>query len=169
MACQPPSVVDGHRLRRQFYHRGFSATNLAGRSAPRTTHVLLAIVRDTGTVLVHAHNRRIDHVHRRVMSTGEGVHDLIPNTSPAPTNEAVVADGMRTKALSGRSRHGAPGRKTHNMPLRIRRSSTRETPRGLFWSIGPMTLPSLVLRSTRCRGAVRLESRPAKSSRRRLA
>ena len=38
--------------------------------------------------------------------------------------------------LSGRSRHGAPDRKTQKMPLRTRRSFTRGTPRGLLGSIG---------------------------------
>src|SRR5262249_5948966 len=40
--------------------------------------------------------------------------------------------------LLGRSRHGAPDRKTQKMPLRTLRSSTRGTPRGLFGSNGLM-------------------------------
>jgi hypothetical protein len=52
-----------------------------------------------------------------------------PDTSPPPANEAVVASGVGPKS-PGRSRHGAPDRKTQKMPLRTRRSSTRGTPRG---------------------------------------
>ena len=61
--------------------------------------MLLAIARDAGTVLVHAHDRRVDHLHRRVMSGGERIHDLVPDASPAPANEAIVAGGMGTEAL----------------------------------------------------------------------
>jgi hypothetical protein len=49
--------------------------------------------------------------------------------------------------MHGRSRHGAPERKTQKMPLRMRRSSTRGTPRGLFVSICLMTLHSQSLSS----------------------
>jgi hypothetical protein len=64
-----------------------------------TPHVLLAIARDTGAVLVHAHDRGVDHLHRSVMSGGQDIHDLIPDASAAPTNEAIVAGGVGTKAL----------------------------------------------------------------------
>src|SRR5262249_43966867 len=59
---------------------------------------------------------------------------------------------------SGRSRHGAPDRKTQKMPLRTRRSFTRGTPRGLFGNIGLMAAhsPSVssqrMMRSFRFRG-----------------
>jgi hypothetical protein len=49
--------------------------------------------------------------------------------SPPPTDEAVAN-------FSGRSRQGAPERKTQKMPSRTRRSLTRGTPRGLFGSMG---------------------------------
>jgi len=42
----------------------------------------------------------------------------------------------------GRSRQGAPDRKTQKMPFRTRRSFTRGTPRGLFGSIGLMAAHS---------------------------
>ena len=42
--------------------------NLAGKSASRTAHMLFSVARDAGPVLVHAHDRRIDHLHRRIMS-----------------------------------------------------------------------------------------------------
>ncbi|GMO16523.1 hypothetical protein BwSH20_47550 [Bradyrhizobium ottawaense] len=49
--------------------------------------------------------------------------------------------------LSGRSRHGAPDRKTQKMPLRARRSFTSGNPRDLFGSIGlmaPLTVREFV-------------------------
>ena|SRR5271170_4134994 len=44
--------------------------------------------------------------------------------------------------LSGRSRYGAPERRTQKMPLSTRRSFTRGTPRGLFGSSGLMAAHS---------------------------
>jgi hypothetical protein len=64
-----------------------------------------------------------------------------PDTSPPPANEAVVARGVWTNA-SGRSRQGAPDRKTQKVPLRTRRSFTRGTTRGLLGSIGLMATHS---------------------------
>jgi hypothetical protein len=42
-------------------------------------------------MLVHAHDRRIDHVHRRIMSSGESLHDPVPDAGPPPANEPIVA------------------------------------------------------------------------------
>src|SRR3954468_14741632 len=44
--------------------------------------------------------------------------------------------------LSGRSRHGAPDRRTQKIPFRTRRSFTRGTPRGLLGGIGLMAVYS---------------------------
>jgi hypothetical protein len=44
--------------------------------------------------------------------------------------------------VSGKSRHGAPDRKTQKMPLRTRRSFARRTPRGLFGNINLMAAHS---------------------------
>jgi hypothetical protein len=44
-------------------------------------------------MLVHAHNGGIDHLHRRVMTGGQRIHDLVPYASPPPTNEAIVTSG----------------------------------------------------------------------------
>ena len=54
---------------------------------------------DTGTVPVHAHDRGVDHLHRCVMSSGDGVHNVVPDARPAPTDEAIVTGGMRAEAL----------------------------------------------------------------------
>jgi hypothetical protein len=56
----------------------------------------MIVVRDAGSVLVHAHNRGIDHLHRRIMTDGQRIQDLIPDASPPPPNEAIVASGAGT-------------------------------------------------------------------------
>lgn len=71
------------------------------------------------------------------MGAGQCAQKLGLHARPSPANEAIVAGGVGPK-LSGRSRRGAPDRKTQKMPLRTRRSFTRGTPRGLFGSIGLM-------------------------------
>ena len=59
----------------------------------------MIVARDTGSVLVHAHNGGIDHLHRRIMTGGQRVHDLVPDASPPPPNEAIVASGIGTERL----------------------------------------------------------------------
>ena len=75
-----------HRQAIGVHHR----VTLTRKSATRTAHILMFIVRNAGPVLVHAHNRRIDHLHRRIMTGGQRIHDSVPNASPPPANEAVV-------------------------------------------------------------------------------
>jgi hypothetical protein len=75
--------------------------NLAGKSASRTAHVLLSIASDAAPVLVHAHDRRIDHLHRRIMSGRQRIHDPVPDTGPPPANEAI--GGMGDVACLGAS------------------------------------------------------------------
>jgi hypothetical protein len=60
--------------------------NLARQAPSRARHILVIVVRDTGAVLVHAHDRGIDHLHRRIMTGSQRIHDLIPDASPPPTN-----------------------------------------------------------------------------------
>jgi hypothetical protein len=52
--------------------------NLARQTPSRATHILVIVVRDTGSVLVHAHDGGIDHLHRRVMTGGQRIHDPVP-------------------------------------------------------------------------------------------
>ena len=40
---------------------------------------------------MHAHDRRINHLHGRFMSGGQRLHDLVPDASPPPADQAVVA------------------------------------------------------------------------------
>ena len=51
---------------------------------------------DAGSVLVHTHDGRIDHLHSRVMF---GVQCLHANASPSPANEAIVASRVRPKTI----------------------------------------------------------------------
>lgn len=48
---------------------------------------------------MHPNNRCVDHLHRRIMSGGQRVHDAAPDASPPPANEAVVASGRRTEVI----------------------------------------------------------------------
>jgi hypothetical protein len=47
-------------------------------------------------MLVHAHDRRIDHLHDRLMSSGQRLHDLVPDASPPPADEPIVAGRTRS-------------------------------------------------------------------------
>jgi len=42
-------------------------------------------------MLVDAHDGGIDHLHRRVMTGGQRIHDPVPYASPPPANEAIIA------------------------------------------------------------------------------
>jgi hypothetical protein len=57
----------------------------------------MIVVRDTGPKLVHAHDRGIDHLHRRIMTSGQRIHDLVPDSRPPPANEATITSGAGTK------------------------------------------------------------------------
>src|ERR1700753_4234423 len=50
-------------------------------------------------MLMHADNRSVDHLDSGIVGSGKRVYDAAPNTSPPPSNEAVVAGGVRTKRL----------------------------------------------------------------------
>jgi hypothetical protein len=73
--------------------------NLARQAPSRATRILVIVVRNTGSVLVHAHDAGIDHLHCRVMTGDQRIHDLVPHASPPPTNEAIVASGAGTIGL----------------------------------------------------------------------
>ncbi len=55
--------------------------NLARQAPSRAPHLLVIVVRDAGSVLVHAHDGGIDHLHRRVMTGGQCIHDPVPYAS----------------------------------------------------------------------------------------
>ncbi len=73
--------------------------NLGRQSASRPAHQLFTITSDAGSVLMHAHNGRINHLHGRIMACGQRIHKLVPHASPAPANKSVVAGGVRAKVL----------------------------------------------------------------------
>src|SRR5262249_17450370 len=79
--------------------------NLAGQTASRSAHGLSLIASDAGTVLMHADNRRVDHLHGCIVRSGQCVHDPAPDASPPPANETIVAGGMGAEAI----RQIAPG------------------------------------------------------------
>jgi hypothetical protein len=58
--------------------------------------MFLSVPRETGSVLVHAHDGGIDHLHRRVMAGGQRIHDAVPDACLPPTNEAIIASGAGT-------------------------------------------------------------------------
>jgi len=78
---------------------GVHRVNLARQASSRATHILVIVVRDTGAVLVYAHDGCIDHLHRRIMTGSQRIHDLIPDASPPPTNEAIATSGAGTIGL----------------------------------------------------------------------
>src|SRR5258705_5229474 len=73
--------------------------NLACEPPSRATHILVIVVCDACSVLVHAHDRGIDHLHRRVVTGGQPIHDLVPDASPSPANETIVTGGPGTISL----------------------------------------------------------------------
>src|SRR5262245_35108518 len=73
--------------------------DLAGQPATRATNMLAVVIGDAGTMLVHADNGRIDHLHCRIMCHRQGIHDLIPDASASPANKAVIASRGRTIAV----------------------------------------------------------------------
>src|SRR5271170_7808971 len=48
---------------------------------------------------MYADNGCVDHLDCRIMRGSERSHDLSPDASPSPTNEAVVAGGVRAVAV----------------------------------------------------------------------
>ncbi|MBA7473270.1 hypothetical protein ES707_08605 [subsurface metagenome] len=86
-------------------------------------------------MLMHADNRRVDHLDSGIVGSGKRVYDAAPDTGSPPPNEAVAASGARTKRL-GQITGGSPGSQDPETTLRTRRSVTPGMPRGLFGSIG---------------------------------
>ena len=70
--------------------------NLGGQAPSRAPHILMIVVRDTGSALVHADDGGINHLHRRVMTGSKRIHDLVPDASLLPPNEAIVTGSAGT-------------------------------------------------------------------------
>ena len=60
---------------------------------------MLAIARDAGPMLVNPNDRGVDHLHGRIVSGCECIHDLIPDACLPPADEAIVAGGMGSVAV----------------------------------------------------------------------
>ena len=91
---------------------------------------------------MHADNRGVDHLSRSVMGASQSVHDLGPDTSTPPANEAIVAGGAGAEAAG----QIAPWRVRSQDPEDAVEDTTvvhpRGTSRGLFGSIGLMAVHS---------------------------
>jgi hypothetical protein len=68
---------------------------LARRPSPRAPYGLVAAVADAGSMLVDAHHRSVDHLHSHILRGGQRLHDAVPDASPPPAHEAIVASGAR--------------------------------------------------------------------------
>ncbi len=73
--------------------------NFARQAASRATHILVIVVRNTGSVLVNVDYGGINYLYRRVMTGSQRFHDLTPDASQPPTNEAIVTSGAGTIGL----------------------------------------------------------------------
>jgi limonene-1,2-epoxide hydrolase len=94
-------AASGHdvRLMPPRYVRPYVKRNKHDAADAKAAHVLLIIASDAGSVLMHSHDGRIDHLHRRIMHCGQCIHDLVPDPSPSPANEAIVTSRIGTKRL----------------------------------------------------------------------
>jgi hypothetical protein len=55
-----------------------------------------------GSVLMHPHDRGINHLHRRVMPGCQCIHDPIQDASPPPADKAFIASGKEVLAYGFR-------------------------------------------------------------------
>ena len=53
----------------------------------------MIVIRDAGSVLVHSDDGGVNHLYRRVMTGSQRIHDLVPDASLPPPNEAIVTGG----------------------------------------------------------------------------
>ena len=70
--------------------------NLARKAPSRAPHILMIVVRDTGSMLVHAHNGGINDRYRRVVTGSKRIHNPVPDASLPPPNETIVTGGAGT-------------------------------------------------------------------------
>src|SRR5262245_52393437 len=50
-------------------------------------------------MLMHANDRRVDHLHSGIVGLGQCAHELGPHARPSPANEAIVAGRIRTEVI----------------------------------------------------------------------
>src|SRR5262245_27245244 len=63
-------------------------------------------------MLMHANNRRVDHLHSGIMGIGQRTHKFGPHTRASPANEPIVARRVRTEDV----RQVAPWRPRSQYP-----------------------------------------------------
>ena len=78
-----------------------------GHRAIATTRILMIVVRDTGPMLMYAHDRGIDHRRRLIVTSGK--HTMDWNRLVRWRRAGVWERGPKA---AGRSRQGAPERRT---------------------------------------------------------
>src|SRR5262249_27324946 len=66
------------------------SVNLGRQSASRPAHQLFTVRSNAFSMLMHAHDGCINHLHGRIIARGQRIHKLIPHASPAPSNKAIV-------------------------------------------------------------------------------
>src|SRR5262245_46101425 len=66
-----------------------NGVNLARKCTSSSAHMLRSIARDAGRMLVHAHNRSIDHLHGRIMSCRKTFKRLRIETSLFGRNSLI--------------------------------------------------------------------------------
>ena len=61
--------------------------------------MLFTIARNAGSVMMYTYDRRIDHLHRHIMSRGQCIHNLVSDGSTSPANEAIVTGRKGVKGF----------------------------------------------------------------------
>jgi hypothetical protein len=56
---------------------------MSAMSPSRATHALVIVVRDTGSLLMHAHDGGIDHLHRRAVTGSQRIDRFRPTLPDA--------------------------------------------------------------------------------------
>ena len=74
------------------------SVNLARKAASRPTQ-LLSIGCDTGPMLMHAHDRCIDHLRRGIVNRGQRSHNLVPDASPRRCERNDCSESLWSVAL----------------------------------------------------------------------
>jgi hypothetical protein len=64
--------------------------DFAGQSASRAAHVLLTIFCNACSMLVHAYNGRIDHLHGRIVSRRQAIHDPIQENDQTQSDPGAL-------------------------------------------------------------------------------
>jgi hypothetical protein len=75
--------------------------NLAGQAAPQAAHVLVVVVGHACPVLVHADDGGINHLHCRVMTGRQRIHDPVPDAKTGVANAQANLNKSAETQLKG--------------------------------------------------------------------